>query len=82
MNVSTQSLSQFLKRYPELELAILFGSQASGDAEPESDIDLALLASEPFTAERKLKMMEELGAEFGRAVDIVDLYYSAEPVLG
>ncbi len=82
MNISAHTLSQFLMRYPELEMAILFGSQASGDAGAESDIDLALLANKPITAERKLQFMEDIGAEFGRSVDIVDLYHAAEPILG
>ena len=30
----------------------------------------------------KLELVEMIGARFGRPVDIVDLYYAAEPILG
>ncbi len=77
-----KKLSQLLSRYPQLELAILFGSQAKGDAGAESDIDLALLCDTPISSSLKLELIELLGAKFGRPVDIVDLYFAAEPVLG
>lgn len=82
MNTIDELLIQFLSRYPELTLAILFGSQATGRAGAESDIDLALLADTPLTSPRKLQMIEEIGVRFGRPVDIVDLYRAPEPVLG
>ncbi len=63
-------------------MAILFGSQATGHTTPESDIDLALLSDAPISSGLKLELIELIGAEFGRPVDIVDLYYAAEPVLG
>ena len=77
-----EQLTRFLSRYPEFKLAILFGSQATGEASPESDIDLALLADTPIASDAKLELMEALGVEFGRCVDIVDLYYAPEPILG
>lgn len=63
-------------------MAILFGSQATGNQRPDSDIDLALLADGPLTSDFKLQLIKAIGAEFGHPVDIVDLYYAAEPILG
>lgn len=77
-----KQLTRFLLRYPRLELAILFGSQASGSAASESDIDLALLADAPLSSKLKLELVESIGAMFGRPVDIVDLFFAPEPVLG
>lgn len=77
-----KQLVQLLSRYPRFELAILFGSQATGQATQDSDIDLALLADAPISSDLKLELIELIGAHFGRPVDIVDLYYAAEPVLG
>ena len=71
-----------MSQYPQFELAILFGSQATGDATGESDIDLALLSGTPISSSLKLELVELIGARFGLPVDIVDLYFAAEPILG
>ncbi len=77
-----KKLTQFLSGYPQFKLAILFGSQARGDFTRESDIDLALLSDIPISSSLKLELVEMIGARFGRPVDIVDLYFAAEPILG
>lgn len=77
-----KQLARLLSRYPQLELAILFGSQATGDVTEESDIDLALLFDDPMSSSLQLELVELIGAKFGRPVDIVDLYFAAEPLLG
>ncbi len=77
-----EQLTRFLARYPTLKLAMLFGSQATGQATPGSDIDLGLLFDAPLSASEKLGIMETVGAEFGRPVDIVDLFYAPEPITG
>lgn len=63
-------------------MAILFGSQASGNTRADSDIDLALLADAPLTSDFKLQLIEEIGTKFGLPVDIIDLYHAGEPILG
>ena len=75
-------LTRILAAYPELELAMLFGSEAAGTASAESDIDLGLLFDKPMSSRLKLELIEEIAARFGRPVDIVDLHYAAEPILG
>ena len=82
MSKLDKQLTRFLSRYPQFELAILFGSQATGQTTGESDIDLALLSDAPISSNLKLELIELIGAEFGRPVDIVDLYLAAEPILG
>jgi predicted nucleotidyltransferase len=82
MSSLERELIRFLSGYPQFELAILFGSQATGDNTGESDIDLALLADFPMSGGLILELVEMIGARFGRPVDIVDLYYAAEPILG
>jgi predicted nucleotidyltransferase len=82
MSRLAEQLTEFLSHYPQIELAILFGSQASGNASAESDIDLALLADQPISADLKLDLTEQMGVRFGRPADIVDLHFAAEPVLG
>ena len=77
-----ERLTALLSRYPQIKLAILFGSQVTGNARPDSDIDLGLLAQTPLTADFKLQLIQTIGAEFGRPVDIVDLYPVPEPITG
>ncbi len=75
-------LTALLSHYPQIKLAILFGSQATGNARPDSDIDLGLLAKMPLPSDFKLQLMQTIGAELGCPVDIVDLYYVPEPITG
>lgn len=82
MSSLEKKLTRFLSGYPQFRLAILFGSQATGDITGESDIDLALLSDSAMSSGLKLELVEMIGARFGRPVDIVDLYYAAEPILG
>ena len=82
MSSLVKKLTRLLSGYPQFTLAILFGSQATGDITGESDIDLALLSDIPISSGLKLELVEMIGARFGRPVDIVDLYYAAEPILG
>ena len=82
MSSLVKKLTRLLSGYPQFRLAILFGSQATGDITGESDIDLALLSDIPISSGLKLELVEMIGARFGRPVDIVDLYYAAEPMLG
>lgn len=75
-------LKAVLLQFPQIKLALLFGSQANGKVRPDSDIDLGILAQEPLSADFKLQLMQTLGAKFGRPVDIVDLYHVPEPITG
>lgn len=49
---------------------VLFGSQARGQAEPESDIDLLVLLDEEITFAKK-QMIQDMLYEIGLAEDIV-----------
>ena len=59
MNDIRQSEQQLLQAIVEIivheadpEQIILFGSRARGDARPDSDVDLLIIESEPFTVQR------------------------------
>ncbi len=77
-----EQLTRFLTRYSRLKLAILFGSQATGLATSGSDIDLGLLFDAPLSGTDKFELIQAIGTEFGRPVDIIDLYHVPEPVTG
>ncbi len=58
---------------PDLLVLYVFGSQATGDARPESDVDLALLARSPLDPVERWKLQERLAHALHRDVDLVDL---------
>nr|WP_232319709.1 nucleotidyltransferase domain-containing protein [Prosthecochloris sp. HL-130-GSB] len=49
-----QQVRDVLRAHSGITLAILFGSIADGTAGPESDLDLAVYAGQPITAEEKI----------------------------
>ena len=77
-----ESIAALLKVVPDIHLAIVFGSLASGTERFESDIDLAVEAGRPLTVHEKVAVIEVVAQEFGRPVDLVDLHTAGEPVLG
>jgi uncharacterized protein len=58
---------------PGLQLVLLFGSHARGDATPRSDVDVALLASQAPAPSRLLAVRQELELATGSDVHLVDL---------
>jgi predicted nucleotidyltransferase len=59
MNFIPQTEQELLQAIIEIivcktdpEQIILFGSRARGDARPDSDVDLLIIESEPFSAQR------------------------------
>jgi predicted nucleotidyltransferase len=75
-------LRDVLSSYPEIRLAMLFGSQAAGSARADSDIDLALMCEQPLTAALKQQVIEAVSLATGLPVDLIDLYGAPEPVVG
>lgn len=71
-----------LERNPNVRLAMLFGSLATGRDRPDSDVDVAILADRPLSAELKAEWIGALSAAIGRPVDLVDLRTAGEPLLG
>ncbi len=58
---------------PDLIALYRFGSQAKGEARPDSDVDLAVLARDPIPAMRRFELAQELAIRLHRDVDLVDL---------
>jgi predicted nucleotidyltransferase len=77
-----EALRAVLARFPGLKLAIVYGSLASGRARPHSDLDLAVQADRPLSAEEKSALVEAVAGVAKRPVDLVDLSVAGEPTLG
>ena len=54
------------KSVPGLIALYRFGSQAKGTARPDSDIDLAVLARNPFPAMRRFELTQDLAIQLHR----------------
>jgi len=77
-----ECLRAVLATFPSIELAVLFGSFAYGKQRAESDIDIAVAAQRPLTADETIALIEALAERTGRAIDLVDLQMAGEPLLG
>jgi len=73
MMQDVQLISMVKKAVPGLIALYRFGSQATGEARQESDVDLAILAAEPCVPQRLLALREELATLLHREVDLIDL---------
>jgi uncharacterized protein len=77
-----RELTDFFSRQPDIRLAMLFGSAASGRLQAQSDVDIAVLANAALNAERKVELMGAIALLCGRPVDLVDLRTAGQPLLG
>ena len=72
-----QDIKAVIATHPEIKLAYLFGSQATGDTGPMSDYDFAIYTDEPVRLKRshvQTKLMTDLMAVLKTdAIDVVVL---------
>ncbi|NQU40102.1 MAG: nucleotidyltransferase domain-containing protein [Lentisphaerae bacterium] len=68
-----QLVGDVLKQHPHIALGILFGSQATGQTTPSSDLDLAVASERLLTAAESRGLIEDIALRFGGPVDIIDL---------
>lgn len=62
-----------LRVLPDTEALYVFGSRARGDAGPQSDLDLAVLATAPLDPLRRFDAQRELSVALDVDVDLIDL---------
>jgi uncharacterized protein len=74
-----ERLRQVVASWPEIRLAVLFGSTARGESRPSSDVDIGLIL-DPYSASVRFGVDAQLGHAAGREVDTV-LLDSVSPLL-
>jgi predicted nucleotidyltransferase len=80
--VSIEQVAATLAHHPDIQLAIVFGSVAHGNAGRDSDVDVAVQLARPMNADEKMQLIAELATATGRPVDLIDLRTVGEPLLG
>ena len=75
-------LREVLAHFPQIALAVLFGSVARGRQRADSDLDIAVAAKQALTADEKIALIGALAEYTGRPVDLIDLKVVSEPLLG
>ena len=75
-------MREVLAGFPELILALVFGSVAKGLQRIDSDLDIAVVAKQALTADEKIVIISALAEKTGRPVDLVDLKVVGEPLMG
>jgi predicted nucleotidyltransferase len=75
-------LRHALAGFANIELALVFGSVATGRARFDSDLDIAVAAKRALTSVEKQCLMSALAENTGRAIDLIDLSVAGEPLLG
>lgn len=76
------ALRGVLAGFPEVCMAVLFGSMASGRARADSDVDIAVAAKRPLSVVQKIALTQALAEKTGRSIDLIDLKTAPEPLLG
>lgn len=74
-------ISAVLRTQPRIRLGVLFGSLARAGGRADSDLDVAVAAAQPLSADEKLDLVRKLAQAFGRPVDVVDLQVATGPIL-
>ena len=81
MAIQSKTLNT-LKQFPEINLAILFGSVALERENAHSDIDLAVQMDSKLDVKQKIQLIEALALATGRSIDLIDLKTAGQPLLG
>jgi predicted nucleotidyltransferase len=75
-------LRDVLSQFPDLELAILFGSVACDRARIDSDLDIAVSGKKLLGVDEHVQIISALANATGRPIDLIDLKVVGVPLLG
>ncbi|MBI9107180.1 MAG: nucleotidyltransferase domain-containing protein [Spirochaetales bacterium] len=80
-STAVQKLRIYFAEQSEVELAILYGSFASGKISDASDIDIAVHTKENASLERLIDIQTDISALVHREVDLLDLRQAEGTIL-
>lgn len=69
-----KKIKEFFESDPDVLLAILFGSFATGRVGVASDVDIAVAYSSPLSLDERVAKAQALSAEINKEVDLIDLH--------
>lgn len=75
-----KSIGEALSKFPQLKVAVLYGSFAKGSQTSKSDIDLGVAASQKLTIDELVDIQTALCSGTSREVDLIDLNAAAGTV--
>ncbi len=68
-----KDLERVLRQKDHIALALVYGSTASGALHAGSDVDVAVSAGRPLSAEERLELSVDLSQTTSRDVDLLDI---------
>jgi len=69
-----EKIEEILNDYPEITIAILFGSTATGQAKKESDIDIAIATENALGVQKMVDIQLALSHILQKEVDLLDIH--------
>lgn len=66
-------IRQVLEDYPQIRLAVLFGSAVRDRLTKWSDIDIAVAAQAPLSLDTRIELADRLTQALHREIDLIDL---------
>lgn len=76
-----EKLREVLIRHQDIKLCILFGSIAKDKSSSDSDLDIAVAAEQPLSADEFLELSEALSAATNHKIDLLDLMTASGEIL-
>ena len=80
-HTTEQRIIQALQPFEGVRLIVVFGSVASGQQRPGSDLDVGILAARALSSKQKMAMNNALALAFNRPIDLIDLRTAGQPLL-
>lgn len=81
VQAALERIRAVLEPFQFIKLAVLFGSTAGGRHGPLSDLDVAVLADTVLDTQQRIAIIDALALDWGRAIDLVDLSRTGQPLL-